>query len=189
MRAFVSIQLSPIVQKAIEEAQARLRPEASGARWLPVQNCHLTLAFLGDMDEQAETRAVGALSNIGADFDPFEIALQGAGQFPPRGPFAVLWLGVGRGEAALKALAAEVRERLKGAEVGFDKKPFAPHITIARAQRGRKAFFQSPGRFAELEAGSQRVEAVSLMQSVLDPKGAVYTERKRFLLESEPVNP
>ena len=185
MRAFLSIHLNEIVQKQVEELQSQLTPELPGVKWTRPANCHLTLKFFGDIDAATEEAIVSCLPAAFESFSPFEIDFKGVGQFPPRGALSVLWVGVNRGAAALTALESAAKEALVEAGVSFDKKPFKPHLTIARAPRSRKVYLRSQKQYESLVVASMQVKNVSLTQSVLDPKGAIYTERKRFELTAE----
>lgn len=180
MRAFLSIPLTENIQTQVEQLQAQLSGELPGVRWTRPSNCHLTLKFFGDIGPEVEAAINHCLPAAVKQFSPFTLEFKGAGQFPPRGALSVLWIGAGQGRAVITALEAAVREALRDAGVSFDGKPFKPHLTIARAPRGRKIFLRSPGRFESLSLGTMKVEGLSLMQSVLDPKGAIYTERARF---------
>ncbi len=185
MRAFLSIHLNEIVQTRVEELQSQLAPDLPGAKWTRPANCHLTLKFFGAIDAAAEGAIVRCLPGALETFAPFEIELKGVGRFPPRGALSVLWVGVNRGAAVLAAIESAASEALTEAGVSFDKKPFKPHLTIARAPRGRKVYLRSHKQFESLVVATMQVNCVSLMQSVLDPKGAIYTERKRFELTPE----
>ncbi|MDP8243492.1 MAG: RNA 2',3'-cyclic phosphodiesterase [Candidatus Hinthialibacter antarcticus] len=180
MRAFLSIHLSESVQNQVGRLQNQLAPELPGIRWTRPANCHLTLKFLGDIEPATETAIANCLPGVAMQFSPFTVEFKGVGQFPPRGALSVLWIGVEQGGAALLALEAAVREGLRDADVEFDAQSFVPHLTIARAPRGRKIFLRSPKRFESFSLATMTVSCVSLMQSVLDPKGAIYTERVRF---------
>ncbi|MGC9327279.1 MAG: RNA 2',3'-cyclic phosphodiesterase [Candidatus Hinthialibacter sp.] len=182
MRAFLSIPLTDELHQSLETAQRRLDADVQGVRWTQVQNCHLTLKFFGEISPDAADKIAEVLAGVGPQFDPFSIQFKGIGQFPPRGPLSVLWVGVQTGEAPLLALEQSIHEALQRAEIPFDQKPFSPHITIGRARRGEKAFLRSDSAHKQLELGLMRVEEFCLMESVLQPRGPIYTVRRRFAL-------
>ena len=180
MRAFLSIHLSEIVQTRVEQLQSQLAAELPGVRWTRPANCHLTLKFFGDIDSSIENAIAARLPALVEQFSPFTVEFKGVGQFPPRGPLSVLWVGVDCGAAALVALENAVREALDVASIKFDAKPFKPHLTIGRAPHGRKIYLRSQQKYAAWSVGTMNIDGISLMQSVLDPHGAIYTERQRF---------
>ncbi|MBI1390426.1 MAG: RNA 2',3'-cyclic phosphodiesterase [bacterium] len=182
MRAFLSINLTPEGRGAIGALQQSLRADAEGVRFTRPESCHLTLKFLGEIEPETEAALVKTLPAVAAAFSPFEIELKGVGQFPPRGPLAVLWVGVERGAAALTALESAIREALDAAGVSYDgKKPFTPHLTIGRGQRGRNAYLRRKESHS-VSVTRMTADAFYLMESRLDPTGAIYTERAKFSL-------
>ena len=182
MRAFISVNLDEPLRGSIEKIQKILIPAAPGIRWTQAENCHLTLKFLGEIPVESIPKLEAGLKPVGERLKPFTIELGGAGQVPPRGPLSVLWIGCRQGEASLNALEKHIREALEAAETGFDRKPFSAHLTIGRSPRNEKVFFKNPEKYQDLVLGTLRVESFSLMESVLQPSGPVYLERRRFAL-------
>lgn len=101
-------------------------------RLAPPEQWHLTLAFLGEVPDGALDRAAAALAaSVGEPTDPPLLRLAGGGRFG-RGRFTIVWAGL-RGEVeALGRLADAVRRELRRARLPFDRKPFRPHLTLAR---------------------------------------------------------
>ncbi len=100
-RLFVSIELPALVRAEMN----RLQCDVPGARWAPVEQLHLTLRFIGELDGLARRDAEAALDEVEAA--PFELLLAGVGHFPPRGQPRVLWVGVEPSPALL-----ELHERI-----------------------------------------------------------------------------
>ncbi len=166
MRAFVALEL-PEAFVGEMVGVARTLARAIEGRFVPRGNYHLTLAFLGDIDEAACERAMSALDEACAGARPVRVASAGLGKFG-RASDATLWLGIAEG-SELMALAAAVREKLAAHEVAFDAKPFKPHITLARRARISKGqlppiAFPSPARALR----------VTLFKSTLSQQGARY---------------
>ncbi|HOJ59496.1 MAG TPA: RNA 2',3'-cyclic phosphodiesterase [bacterium] len=182
MRAFISVNLDQPLKDSIEKIQKILTPAVSGIRWTRAENCHLTLKFLGDIPVESVPQLQACLRPVGERMRPFVIELGGVGQFPPRGSLSVLWIGCREGAASLSELEKQIRGALENSKVGFDRKPFSAHLTIGRGNRHMKVFFKNPERYQDLALGTLRVESFSLMESVLQPSGPVYTERDRFTL-------
>ncbi len=109
--------------------------ESTALRWSRAGNIHLTLHFLGDLDEARET-AVRAQLDEPLATDPFDVTLGELGLFPPSGRPRVFWVAVEHGRRELLAIHAELSRRLVAAGVEIETRPFAPHLTLARVRDG-----------------------------------------------------
>lgn len=127
MRAFIALELPADFADDTAAAARRLSASLEG-RFLDRSTYHLTLAFLGDIDDAEASRAMDALDVACAGSSPVSLAPDGLGKFG-RPADATLWLGVAP-DPALQALAERVREDLTARDVPFDPKPFRPHITL-----------------------------------------------------------
>jgi 2'-5' RNA ligase len=124
-RLFVALDLPGYHKDAIEAIQRGL-PDV---RWTDPDTLHVTLAFIGDVDNGVFKDAMEALSHVHTR--PFPLELQGLGHFPPRGPIRQLWVGV-RPEPELDRLQRRVARALADVGVKLDKRKFTPHVTVAR---------------------------------------------------------
>ena len=182
LRLFVGLELPESLKRAVAELQFGFKD----VRWLDPDAVHLTLAFIGEVDDSARDRIEGALSRVEAP--ALAVELHGIGYFPLRGPPRVLWTGASPAEA-LGRLAASVRRELARAGHPPERRKFAPHVTLARFRRpppspalqgylGTHSLFRSP---------AVRVESFRLFSSVLRPSGARYTVEAVFpLMEGSP---
>ncbi|RJP19233.1 MAG: RNA 2',3'-cyclic phosphodiesterase [Candidatus Omnitrophota bacterium] len=180
MRAFISINLTAAVRDAILRFQKEQDQKIHNIRWTKPDNIHLTLKFLGEVEDQTAETLAQILPPVARQFSPFPLEIAGIGTFPPRGPLSILWMGVKKGLSSLTALEAQIRQAMEAADIPFDKKAFVPHLTIARAIRNRRVFFVPGKEFEEYSFGTMQVEAFHLMESQLLPDGPIYTERIRF---------
>lgn len=141
------------------------------------ENLHVTLKFLGGIDEARLHIVVDALHTAVRRHARFSIDVGGLGAFPSAARPRVLWAGVAAGDGPLTALAATVDTAL--VQLGFprEERAFSPHITIGRVRETRRA----PGLAEALGAAEGRrfgrvaVDEVTLMRSDLSPRGARYT--------------
>ena len=122
-RLFVALSLPEVVADALTQLQSGLK----GARWLPEENLHLTLQFIGEVDRHGFSEASAALGAIAAP--GFDLRLSGAAYFGDRKPRA-LWAGAAA-EPALQHLQTKVATALTRAGLPVEKRKFAPHVTIA----------------------------------------------------------
>jgi len=180
MRAFVAVPLEEEVVRAVARLSGELRRKLSdlgyAAKWVPPGNLHVTVRFLGLVEEPQLPAVTETLGPIAGRHASFLATLRGLGCFPdPRRP-AVLWVGLDEGAAQLERLAADVNQALDALGFPQEDRPFHPHVTIARIRRGAPPPDLS-GPVAEHAAvplGSTVVREVVLFRSTLRPKGPVY---------------
>jgi 2'-5' RNA ligase len=180
-RLFVALEPPEPVRRRLAALADELRRAAGRAagevRWVPAENVHLTLQFLGAVPEERVAAVEAALRDAAATAGrPLSLAVHGAGGFPNARRPRVVWAGLEGDVAPLAALVAELGRRL--AKLGFppEERPFAPHLTLGRARDGRGA----PGLGGALAAAAGadgtpwRVTELVLVESHLSPKGPRY---------------
>ena len=178
MRCFVAVPLPDGVRAAAMRVQDELRRACEGAdiRWLRPDAMHLTLKFLGNVDE-ARLPAVGrALAEEIPRHAIGRLSLGGLGAFPAPQRARVVWLAVRDGAEALAAVAAAVDRTLGGLGFDVDARPYSPHLTLGRARNARRAPDLRPALAAPVstDAGAWSPRAVVLFESRLRPSGAVH---------------
>ena len=183
MRLFVAADPSPEVKGAAASiaASARASLERAGEgdriRWVTPENLHLTIWFLGEVSDE---RTPPILESLSVDFaEPaFVLRLAGLGMFPPSGSPRVVWMGVAKGMEALGRLHEAVGERL--APWGFkpERRPYSAHLTLARIKEplapAARTKLRECMRQVPAEAGSCRVERLTVYRSRTSPSGARY---------------
>ncbi len=174
MRLFVAVDLSDELRSSVSKVSNALSA-IRGVKAVEVENLHITLMFLGEVEERKVDAVKDALSKV--EFEPFRISLRGVGFFPPRGAPRVVWVGVSEGEDELRALADSVAAKLK--RFGFKRdKDFAAHVTVGRVKRRESAgdVRESVAEFKNADFGSMIVDSFRLKQSILKPTGPVYRD-------------
>ena len=166
MRAFIALELPAEFADDAAALARRLSASLEG-RFLDRDTYHLTLAFLGDIDDGEAGRAMDALDAVCAVAGPIVLAPDGLGKFG-RPADATLWLGIAPAPP-LMALAERLRDELAARAVPFDPKPFRPHVTLARRLRIPKK--PLPDLAFPLPAEAR---AVTLFKSTLSRDGAAY---------------
>jgi len=183
MRLFVAVDLDEPRRLAAAQAAASIarRLDAAGVgrslKWVDPRNLHLTLRFIGEVDDERGSVIRDALGRP-LSTPAFDLTLGGAGVFPPSGNPRVLWLGVVQGASELAGLHDEIEGRLRAMGESPDTRPFSSHLTLARFKdldRARSESVRAAIREARLDPGPCRVEAVTLYQSRLAPAGPTYT--------------
>lgn len=187
IRAFVAITLPPALQQAIERVQDDMRRQVPGWRWVPPGNVHLTLKFLGDIASDRIESIVQAMQQGVADQRRFLLQARGLGCFPGLTRPRVLWMGLEDAHQVLGPLQARVDAALAAQGFAPEKRPFRPHLTIARAQdnidRGRLAMLLRT--YHAEPVGTLTVDGIHLIQSQLHRDGAVYTRLRSLVLREE----
>lgn len=151
----------------------------SGMRWTRPENWHLTLVFLGEMDDVATLDTVRAMEAV--RFEPFSLQGSGFGFFPARGRPRVAWIGLQGDLDRLDALKKGVDRAL--AETGFqpDSRPFVPHLTLARIRTAvRDTWDELRKDVHGMNWPEFTVRSFLLWESELHPSGAQYTVRRVF---------
>lgn len=169
-RLFVSLELPDSIAAAL----VRLDPRLQGVRWLEAEQIHLTLAFLGQVQEREEENLRTHLSAI--RFHSFFLPLLGLGTFPGKGAPKILWLGVGQGHPHLFQLHKKVTEAGLRSGLQLDLRPWHPHITLARCERvSAERLRPFLRQHEDLDFGLVPINFFALKSSLLTPAGPIYT--------------
>lgn len=186
MRTFIAFDIDENTRASLARAQCAMGCLPS-VRWVRTAGIHLTLKFLGEIEEAVVPGVLGAMRAALAGVEPFEFAVRGLGWFPPGRRPRVLWAGVEGDDGALNLVAGRLNEALVDCGVRAEKRAFRAHLTLARV-RGRvdvvnieKAFERVSGR----DFGSNAAEGLVLYMSELHPTGARYTRLGEIKLEGE----
>ena len=194
MRLFVAIEIAADTANAAarlaEDLRRRTRSLTPAARvtWIPPERLHVTVRFIGEVDDDTVPAVVAALQPpmvTGA----FALGFGGAGAFPPNAAPRVLWAGITAGLESLRALEREISARLGSVGIPADAHDYNPHLTLARV---RHPAGLRPGplleRLAERPLGGGQVDAITLFHSRLSPRGPAYVPLLRTVL-SGPKGP
>jgi 2'-5' RNA ligase len=171
------------VAAEIDRLRAVERAAGRAVAWVPVQNLHLTLKFLGEQPEPRLAEVVPALSLAARLCRPFAIALKGVGAFPTLDRPRILWVGLTEGGAEARALQERIEAALEGQGLGRDARPWHPHLTIGRIPDDRRWRREAGPALREVLAGLATqsfgrllIDRVVLMRSDLGPGGARHRE-------------
>jgi 2'-5' RNA ligase len=176
IRAFLAANFSVAATRKIAEEVERRRKGLVGVVWVPPANLHLTLRFLGSIDEALVDGISGKLKRLAARHPPFEARLRGLGAFPNGEQPNVLWVGVDGGEALAK-LQREIEAAM--VELGFEgeARPFHPHVTVGRVKE--PAALEWAG---QAEFGASPLNEIVVYESRTLKSGVEYVARARVAL-------
>ncbi len=183
IRSFVAVDCteSEIIPRFME-VQGRLKATGARVKLVEPENIHLTLKFLGEIEDPQ----VDEISRFieGISFDPFEFRVEGVGVFPNLRRPTTIWAGITEGVGELVNIFGLVNEGLS--QFGFekDRRRYSPHLTIARVRGGnnRDRLVEELLQFEDYQFGSIKVDRIKLKKSVLTRNGPIYST----LAESSP---
>ncbi|MBT3190437.1 MAG: RNA 2',3'-cyclic phosphodiesterase [Anaerolineae bacterium] len=181
VRAFIAVKIPSALQEQIHREVKSLRGHLEGTlvRWVPPQNIHLTLKFLGDTPTSRLDLLKENLAAEVAKISPFDIKVRKIGAFPKLSRPSVIWIGVEDNDE-LFSLQRSI-ERV-ASQIGNvpEKRRFSAHLTLGRVTRkgySKRARVQISKAIEEspvYDFGRVRVDSVHLFESELKPTGAVY---------------
>jgi len=184
MRLFAAVDLSPSLQSAVAQTQDLLKTCGCDVAWIQPSLAHVTLRFFGNVKEDSlhdmNSRLAAALHGIA----PLEMTLVAAGAFPDVKAPRILWLGVDKGAKELGALYKAIENALADFHLEKTQNPFHAHITLGRVRRpgGLHRLSKKLLELPALPAMGQKVEAVTLYESVISHQGPRYIAKNKFNL-------
>lgn len=135
MRLFVALRPPPAALAHLEAHVSALQQANGELRWTPADQRHLTLAFLGEVDEHRYADLTSRLARAAGRSGELPLSLTGAGTFPRRADRArVLWVGLDGDRPALARLSAAASAAVRRSGIPVEDRPFSPHLTLARAR-------------------------------------------------------
>jgi 2'-5' RNA ligase len=187
IRVFIAIELPDSLKSQLEQVQQELKSLRLKARWVRVENIHLTLKFLGDIDAGDIDDIGGAMAGAAADSAPLALKIGGIGFFPGIKRPRVVWVGLGGEIRNLLNLQLNLADRL--AAIGFakEKRSFKAHLTLGRIRQAANpaAVRRILKGYIELGDHPFVADRMTLFQSTLKPTGAVYSKLKETELRND----
>ena len=182
MRLFTGISPSPAVLGNLQRVIEQLRPIVR-LKWSPVENLHITTKFIGSWPDERLEEMKQALASL-ETLDPFEITIVGFGFLPnPRRPH-VFFVGV-QGGAQLPELARRIDEVLEGVGCAREKRPYSPHLTLARIKdENVRGLHERIASMTNFDFGTFPATEFRLYLSKPGPGGSVYSTLASFPLNT-----
>jgi 2'-5' RNA ligase len=184
IRSFIALELPQEMGAGLERVTGRLRSAAGEVRWVKTKDIHLTLKFLGEVEEERLPELIGCIEGCLRGIPPFSIAVRDLGAFPSDHSPQVIWIAAADESGSLAGMQRSLEDGL--ACIGFkkEKRPFSAHFTLGRLKspRGKEAVRRGLAELHNTDCGSFTAGAVSLFKSDLNPSGPVYTVLKSFSL-------
>lgn len=178
IRTFLAIPLPDDLARSAGQLILSTRQDGDGIKWVPEDNLHLTLKFLGEVENIETPRVCTALEEVCANFEPFDLVFEGTSGLPDAERARVLTVRIDDPSGSLVKLAAEIE--LTFADLGYKREPrdYRPHLTLGRARSNvRRANADVVQRWlahADRPLGEMRVDHVQVVGSFLEKRGPVY---------------
>lgn len=187
MRTFIAVNLDSRLKTELSRFQEDLKKEVVGVKWVKPELLHITLKFLGEIEEKAISQLEVPLNTLAKERASFQVHFSGLGAFPSTSRPRVIWIGTEKGAEELAGLAKEVERAVRKLQlpgVKEDRKDFVPHLTLGRARKNERPSLPERVLSRRWECSIPLwVDRFVLMRSDLKPGGPVYTPIKEFLLQ------
>ena len=186
MRCFIAISLPDERKAEISGIQERLKTAGADVSWTRPEGMHLTLKFLGDLEEKIISKIERSLDMAVDGITTFTLSVSVVGIFPDMRRPRVIWIGLNEDGSNLIRLHKGVEEELRKTGFPTEERRFTPHITLGRlrSNKNKDRLFELIEEEKTAELGSFKVSEVHLIKSELKPSGAVYTELYSVMLSS-----
>jgi len=183
-RIFIAVKIDAgeNLLNMISDLKAGLKEER--IKWTESKNFHITLAFLGDTEDDKIKAVSKMLKSVCEGSGSFELSVIGAGVFKNSRDPRIIWTGIAHSEKLFK-LHDSVKLGLKEKGISLEERPFSPHLTLGRIKSivGKEAFESLITRYQDSVLQSQEVLEVILYESILLHSGPVYKPVGRFSLK------
>jgi 2'-5' RNA ligase len=180
MRVFVGIGFTKEAQNGVMKVLKMLEKKHWLVKWEPIEKLHITLVYLGDIDEEQLSNVIEAVKIASKQVTEFTISFKGLGSFPTLLLPLVVWLGLKGDLKSLALLKKEIQKALRSANFPFDEKPFRPHVTLGRVEKSarrkiRLEMGKEIGKLREMDIPQKlRVDGLCVFESVVGKAGPEY---------------
>lgn len=186
IRSFLAFSLPDEIRSVVERVHGELKDASRDVKWVRPSSVHLTMVFLGNIEEEVIPGLSEAVRKTCAGFAPFSLAVNGTGFFPnPRRP-RVIWLGLDGDVERMGLLRDRLQDALAPFGIDPERRPFKAHLTLGRFRKGGFMDDRLAGAmegWAEAESPECTLSELVLYKSDLRRTGAVYTALERFPLK------
>jgi 2'-5' RNA ligase len=189
MRTFIAIKLPKEIKGLLASLQQELKNTGADVKWVEPKNIHLTLKFLGEIDEKTSTKISSILEEVAKDTMSFNIRIACAGAFPKINSPRVLWAGVDKGDLETKIIAKALEEKIEKIGIPKENRAFSSHITIGRIKSSlnRDELIQGLKKLQKYfgaKGAEFCVYKITLFKSTLTPNGPIYEILKEANLKT-----
>jgi 2'-5' RNA ligase len=183
MRLFLAIDIPDEIKENIRKLIENISKNDVNVRFTEPKNLHLTLKFLGEVDEKELTEVETKTLDVAAKFGPFDAEIGSMGYFGTPDYLRVLWIDITRGKDKIVEIMRELNKELN--HIRREVREENPHLTIGRIKSGRNKdiLLREVERNKSVKFGRFPVNVIKLKKSVLRSEGPEYSEVKKFYLK------
>lgn len=188
LRTFIAVPLEEGTLKKLTALQEQLAGVGDGIKWVERENYHVTLVFLGEVDNREIVTVCRDVETVLRKQSIFNLELTGVGGFPTLRRPRTLWVGVGEGADDLRRIHSSLEDQLSES-MGYrrEARPFTPHVTLGRLQTEASAeLLAKLGKLSEWAGGRSEVREIHVLSSELLQDGPQYTVLSRVRLNQGP---
>jgi 2'-5' RNA ligase len=181
MRLFIGIKFDPATIEKITRSLKPFKKISTPIRWVKPENIHLTLKFIGEVNEERRFQIEEILGKINFRADPIEINISGFGKFGRNEDLNIFWAGIKK-NPDLTALYHEIENSLARINIERETRKFKPHLTLGRNRKrfNFKSFFPLIEKYANLPVVTFITASFQLFQSTLSAQGPTYSILKEI---------
>ena len=186
IRTFVALPVGGILDLELWANELQSRQGSARIKWNPPHQWHLTLKFIGDVDEKELETLQQSLRDALCGFPPGDVVFEGSGFFGHPDVPKVIWAGV-RPDDYLVRLKKKVEEGASVLDISYDDRPFRPHLTLGRIKsiNDPALLTREVEKNRETFWGEEPVDHLMLFKSKLTSKGPVFSVIEQFDLSTE----
>ncbi len=184
-RGFISVHVGPGPE--LKKARGELIKTGASLKMVSLENLHITLKFLGEVDPNADDDIEEIIRISLLNKSTLEVKLKGMGAFPSEKRINVIWIGVDS-EGILENISGSINSSMES--LGFKRgKPFQGHLTLARMRNARcKSLVQDIiKKYSAAEFQENKMVMVHLMKSTLTPQGPIYEVRRTIEIGTDQI--
>jgi 2'-5' RNA ligase len=185
LRTFLGIELNRAVRDHVVTLQESLVRSGADVKWVEPDNLHLTLLFLGEVNDREVLDVCRAVAACCAEHERFTMRVEGLGAFPNTRRPRVVWVGVTDGSERIVAIHHDIEETLL--DLGCyrrEERQYTPHVTLGRVKQASDELSALLIKKADWNGGDVAVGEVLVMSSELSSKGPTYSVLSRAKLKA-----
>ena len=179
IRSFLAFELPVDIKSTIMAVSEDVRQLPLDVRWVNVTDIHLTIVFMGNVQEEQIKPIQDTVKEVCQGYGPFSIAIKGIGLFGSRRNPRVLWIGLNGAINRMACFRDDLQKKLRRFGIKEEKRRFKPHLTLGRFRKGGRAgahLNDLLSKYHDLTSPECTIEELVLFKSDLKPGGAVYSK-------------
>ena len=186
IQTFIAVYASQKINSNVARLVERFGAFSREVKWVPEENLHLTLNFVGDIDDREVPEFCSDAEDFISKFEPFDLVLGGLGGFPSLEQPNSIWIGAEEGGDEMALISREITKFLRDWSLGKSRFDFAPHMTIGRVKKGSQCPTELATllhRFRNHDAGSCYIDRVKICSSTFEGGRPQYASMATIELE------